>query len=62
MTNNPKKINDLKYHGVKITGRLPIQIQANKHNEKYLKTKKEKSGHLLDERKLEQVDDLIVER
>lgn len=62
MTNNPKKINDLRYHGVKITGRLPIQIQANKHNEKYLKTKKEKLGHLLDERNLEQVDDLLVEK
>lgn len=62
MTNNPKKINDLRYHGVKITGRLPIQIQANKHNEKYLKTKKEKFGHLLDERKLEQVDDLLVKK
>ncbi len=62
MTNNPQKINDLKNHGVKITGRLPIQIQANKHNEKYLKTKKEKSGHLLDERGLEQVDDLLVEK
>ena len=60
MTNNPKKINDLKKHGVKITGRLPLEIKPNKFNKRYLETKKEKSGHLLSKEVLEQTDDLTV--
>ncbi len=60
MTNNPKKINDLKEHGVKITGRLPLEIKPNKFNKKYLETKKEKSGHLLSKEVLEQTDDLTA--
>ena len=62
MTNNPKKINDLKEHGVKITGRLPLEIPPNKFNKKYLETKKNKSGHLLSKEVLEQTDDLTTER
>lgn len=60
MTNNPKKINDLKEHGVKITGRIPLEIPPNKFNKKYLETKKNKSGHLLSKDVLEQTDDLTV--
>ena len=44
LTNNPKKVESLE--GIEITERLPIMIEANKHNINYLKIKKEKMGHL----------------
>lgn len=44
LTNNPKKIESLE--GIEITQRLPIMIEANKHNKNYLQIKKEKMGHL----------------
>ena len=47
ITNNPKKIEGLKKYGKNITGRIPIMIKPNRYNEKYLRTKMEKSGHLL---------------
>lgn len=49
LTNNPKKIIGLKGYNLEIVERVPIQIPANEKNRKYLKTKKEKLGHLLDE-------------
>lgn len=55
MTNNPRKIEDLKRHGTQVNGRIPLEIPPNKYNIKYLQTKKSKSGHLLT---LEQIDDL----
>jgi len=45
LTNNPKKINSIK--DIEIIQRIPIQVGKNKYNEKYLKTKKEKMGHML---------------
>ncbi len=45
LTNNPKKIESIK--GVNIVKRVPIVIESNRYNENYLKTKKEKMGHLL---------------
>ena len=45
--NNPKKINHLTKLGIKVLERIPIKIQANKYNKKYLKTKSKKSGHIL---------------
>ncbi len=45
LTNNPKKIESLK--DVEIVERIPIVVESNPHNEKYLKIKKEKMGHLL---------------
>lgn len=47
MTNNPRKINGLTKYGINVVKRVPIQINHNKNNEFYLKTKKEKLGHLL---------------
>lgn len=44
LTNNPKKIESLK--NVEIVERVPVIIPSNKFNEGYLKTKKEKMGHL----------------
>lgn len=47
MTNNPRKIVGLEGHGLKITDRVPVEINPSKSNKKYLKTKKEKMGHIL---------------
>ena len=48
MTNNPDKIKSLEKYDIKISQRVPIQIKASEYDEFYLKTKKEKMGHLLD--------------
>jgi len=45
LTNNPKKLSEIKE--IEIIERVPIKVEANQFNEKYLKTKKEKMGHLL---------------
>ena len=47
LTNNPRKIVGLEGYGLKITQQVPIKVKANPHNERYLKTKKQKMGHLL---------------
>jgi 3,4-dihydroxy 2-butanone 4-phosphate synthase/GTP cyclohydrolase II len=47
LTNNPKKVVGLKGYGLKITEQVPIRVKSNPHNERYLKTKREKLGHLL---------------
>ncbi len=47
LTNNPKKISGIEGFGLEIVERVPIQIMHNKRNLKYLKTKKEKMGHIL---------------
>lgn len=48
LSNNPDKMRDLEAHGIRVTGRIPIQVPANKHNAHYLETKRVKSGHMLD--------------
>ncbi|HLR21192.1 MAG TPA: bifunctional 3,4-dihydroxy-2-butanone-4-phosphate synthase/GTP cyclohydrolase II [Tissierellaceae bacterium] len=47
MTNNPKKISGLTEYGIEIVDREPIQINQNEINEYYLKTKKQRLGHML---------------
>ena len=47
ITNNPKKVDHLSNLGINVKKRIPIKIEANKHNKKYLETKSEKSGHIL---------------
>ncbi len=49
LTNNPKKVNRLEVYGITVVEQLPIEITPNEHNIRYLRTKKEKMGHLLDE-------------
>jgi GTP cyclohydrolase II len=49
LTNNPAKINDLKRHSVEVTGREPILVTPNEYNRRYLKSKYEKSCHMLDD-------------
>jgi len=47
MTNNPKKLSGLSGYGLEIVDRVPIQMNHTERNRHYLKTKKEKLGHLL---------------
>lgn len=48
LTNNPKKIEGLEKYGIEIIERIPLQIPPTKENKEYLKTKKEKLGHIID--------------
>jgi 3,4-dihydroxy 2-butanone 4-phosphate synthase/GTP cyclohydrolase II len=47
LTNNPKKVVGLEGYGLKIVEQVPIRVKPNPHNERYLKAKREKMGHLL---------------
>jgi 3,4-dihydroxy 2-butanone 4-phosphate synthase/GTP cyclohydrolase II len=47
ITNNPKKIVGLEGYGLKVVERVPIEMAACSVNERYLQTKKDKMGHLL---------------
>ncbi|MXO65832.1 GTP cyclohydrolase II [Altererythrobacter endophyticus] len=48
MTNNPAKVAALSSAGVNISQRVPHQLPANPHNARYLDTKRDRAGHLLD--------------
>lgn len=52
ITNNPRKLAGLKGFDIEIVGRLPLLIETNEHNLRYLETKAEKLGHLLLQTKL----------
>jgi 3,4-dihydroxy 2-butanone 4-phosphate synthase / GTP cyclohydrolase II len=47
ITNNPKKIIGLTGYGLEIVERVPLEIDPNRHNERYLKTKRDKLGHMI---------------
>jgi GTP cyclohydrolase II len=47
LTNNPRKVAGLEAVGVHVAEQVPLQIAANPHNEEYLATKKQRSGHRL---------------
>jgi 3,4-dihydroxy 2-butanone 4-phosphate synthase/GTP cyclohydrolase II len=47
MTNNPKKRIGLIGYGLEIVSNIPLEIEANPHNEEYLRTKRDKLGHNL---------------
>ena len=48
LTNNPKKIVGLQAYGLSVTGRVPIEIEPTESNIRYLETKKNKMGHILE--------------
>lgn len=48
LTNNPDKVYQLSDYGIVIAKRLPIEIEANKYDVFYLKTKKSRMGHMLE--------------
>ena len=47
MTNNPKKVVGLDAYGIEISERVPIEIQPQENNKKYLETKRDKLGHMI---------------
>ena len=47
MTNNPRKIKGLEDVDIKVSERVSIEIEPNKHNEDYLKVKADKLGHMI---------------
>lgn len=47
LTNNPRKVVGIQGYGIEIVERVPISIPPTTHNQRYLKTKKEKLGHLI---------------
>jgi 3,4-dihydroxy 2-butanone 4-phosphate synthase/GTP cyclohydrolase II len=49
LTNNPKKVTRLEVYGIKIVEQIPLRAKPGKHNTDYLRTKKNRFGHLLDE-------------
>ena len=48
MTNNPRKIVGLESYGLELVDRVPLEIEPNLNNAKYLQTKKARMGHMLD--------------
>lgn len=48
LTNNPKKIVGLEGYGIAMTERIPIVIEPNENNIRYLETKKQRMGHILE--------------
>ncbi len=51
MTNNPRKIEQLKRYGINVTERVPLIIPATKYSKKYLETKASRSQHMLEKEK-----------
>jgi 3,4-dihydroxy 2-butanone 4-phosphate synthase/GTP cyclohydrolase II len=49
LTNNPKKVSRLEVYGIKIVEQIPLRASPTQHNIDYLRTKKHRLGHMLDE-------------
>ena len=49
LTNNPKKVDRLEVYGISVTEQLPLIAEPGQHNVDYLRTKKRRLGHILDE-------------
>jgi 3,4-dihydroxy 2-butanone 4-phosphate synthase / GTP cyclohydrolase II len=47
LTNNPRKLIGIEGYGLEVVGQVPIKIEPNPFNERYLRTKREKLGHNL---------------
>jgi 3,4-dihydroxy 2-butanone 4-phosphate synthase/GTP cyclohydrolase II len=47
LTNNPLKMADLEKHGIRVTERVPLLMEPNPHNRRYMETKQNRMGHLL---------------
>jgi 3,4-dihydroxy 2-butanone 4-phosphate synthase/GTP cyclohydrolase II len=47
LTNNPKKVVGLEGYGLTITEQIRLSVEPNQHNYRYLKTKRDKMGHLV---------------
>ncbi len=49
LTNNPKKVSRLEVYGIRVAEQIPLLASPGEHNRDYLRTKKIRFGHLLDE-------------
>jgi 3,4-dihydroxy 2-butanone 4-phosphate synthase/GTP cyclohydrolase II len=49
LTNNPKKVSRLEVYGIRIVEQIPLRARPSEHNIDYLRTKKRRLGHMLDE-------------
>jgi 3,4-dihydroxy 2-butanone 4-phosphate synthase/GTP cyclohydrolase II len=49
LTNNPKKVSRLEVYGIKVVEQIPLRAKPGKYNIDYLRTKKRRLGHMLDE-------------
>jgi len=47
MTNNPIKTNRLQVYGITVVKQIPLVVGSTEHNQRYLKTKRDKMGHIL---------------
>jgi 3,4-dihydroxy 2-butanone 4-phosphate synthase/GTP cyclohydrolase II len=47
LTNNPKKVVGLRGYGLELVERVPLEIDPNEINVSYLRTKRDKMGHLI---------------
>jgi 3,4-dihydroxy 2-butanone 4-phosphate synthase / GTP cyclohydrolase II len=61
LTNNPKKIRGLEGYGLSVTDQVPIQSDANIHNEVYLNTKRDRMGHTLHHQGLPLDEEMVHE-
>ena len=61
LTNNPKKIIGLEGHGLSVAEQIQIVAPPNRHNEEYLRTKRERMGHILHHQGLSLDEEMIVE-
>jgi 3,4-dihydroxy 2-butanone 4-phosphate synthase/GTP cyclohydrolase II len=61
LTNNPKKIVGMEGYGLSVTEQVPIESQPNIHNEAYLRTKRDKMGHILHHQGLDLDEEMLHE-
>lgn len=61
LTNNPKKIIGLEGHGLEVTEQIKIEAPPNLHNEEYLKTKRDRMGHILHHQGLALDEEMILD-
>jgi 3,4-dihydroxy 2-butanone 4-phosphate synthase/GTP cyclohydrolase II len=61
ITNNPKKIVGMEGYGLSVTEQVPIEAQPNVHNEAYLRTKRDKMGHILHHQGLDLDEEMLHE-
>jgi GTP cyclohydrolase II len=50
LSNNPQKVSALELAGIEVVERVPCEVEAHAASERYMNTKKEKLGHLLNRR------------
>src|SRR6266545_3188791 len=61
LTNNPRKIHGMEGYGLSVTDQVPIQAVPNRHNEEYLRTKRDRLGHTLHHQGLPFDEEMIHE-